>query len=996
LNSADGGAEVLQPCVYELQVKVGSGAWITIKAESVSAVTSATTTYSCSSTDSVDFRVALTDSSFVPAGTFIQGSYSQVSGLVGGIAVSDDGVRRIVGKTTSAYEREDAFRVTGDSPYTVRITRLTPDSTSNYLQNATTFQAVSVVTEEKFRYPGSVLAGISVDATQFSSVPTRAYDCKMLRIKVPNNYNPLTREYVGFWDGGFKVAWSDNPAWCFYDLLTNKRYGLGERIPESFVDKASLYQIGQYCDEYVPDGQGGYEPRFTCNVYINNQAEAYRIISDMATVFRGITYWATGNIVPVQDSPKDPVYAFNNTNVVDGMFTYQSSDVNTRYNAVSVTYNDPSNFYRQGVEYVADDDVIAETGYINHTSVVAFGCTSKSMARRVGKWLLYTNSYETDAVTFSAGIEGIIPKPGDVIKISDSLRATERRGGRVKEFLLEYYEQVDEENFMLTGSLITLDAEMTFVSGMTYTFTALDVDGKLVETTFSTSGTTNQVIVPVLPKELAKDSIFIIADNNIAPELFRVTGVTEAESAKYEISAVSYNPSKYAKIERDERLTFNTLPSNYVGTVTDVVATEILYSDGVSVKSKVRVDWKTPNKAVTYDVYVVAPDGSRFESLRQKATSYEVVDTLVGDYVFTVWANDVLGHQSQGYTETISILGKTANPTNVTGLAVKALNGGGLVVWDSHPDLDVTVGGSIIIKYTDKVESVSWEDGVVVATAPGNATQVVVPLMQGTYTAKAIDEGGRYSVGFASANSAYTDVLNTNAMATLTEHPLFSGTKTNLTVASGTLRLLPVDDTALAGTYLFSDVIDLTDTYTVRAFGNVKGYAAVQNDTINSRLDPINTWTRFNGEIINSGSLKLLVSATTDDPYSSGAVWGEWSEFVVSDYTARGFRFKVEMAVTSAQHAMYVTELAVSLDAVDRVAGGENVSIPSYGQSIAFDGAFSVTPAIAINIDNMVTGDYHRITNKSASGFTVKIYNSAGVAKAGQIDWVAKGYGRKA
>jgi len=428
------------------------------------------------------------------------------------------GVETLTGKTNSEYERQVSFRISGTYPWIVRVTRQTVDSTSNYLQNKTYLASVTTVLEEKLRYPGSVLVGGVYDAEQFSSVPSRSFLCKCLKVKVPVNYDPLTRIYSGPWDGSFKIAWTDNPAWCFYDLLTNTRYGLGNRIPESYVDKAELYAIGQYCDELVPTYGDATEPRFTCNIVLQTKEEAYNVINDFASIFRGMSYWASGSITPIQDRPQDVAYAFNNTNVVDGMFTYVSSSLATRYNTVYVTWNNPANFYKREVEYVEDAELINNLGYVNSTAVVAFGCASRGMANRVGKWLIYTNNYQTDIVSFTTGAEGAIPRPGDVIKISDTLRSLDRRGGRLVASTL--YDA-------------TLDKEMEFSIGTTYTLSSINEEGLLVETTFMASGTTSSItFITALASTLAKDAVYIIADNNIEPQQFKVVSVEDKGGGK--------------------------------------------------------------------------------------------------------------------------------------------------------------------------------------------------------------------------------------------------------------------------------------------------------------------------------------------------------------------------------------------------------------------------------------------------------------------------------
>ena len=990
------------PCQYTFQYSVnGGGYWITMSRDVVYFNKTVPFQIETAQIDSVLFRVLVEDvPTFSHNGTVLQPCSSQIVNLYGGNPSGQSGVQTISGKTTSVYEKEHAFRVTGDAPFTVRCTRITPDSTSSLLENKTIFQAVSVVTEEKFVYPGSALVGISFDATQFNSIPSRSYLCKMRRVKVPTNYDPITREYNGFWNGSFKIAWTDNPAWCFYDLITDPRSGLGDRIPESYVDAAALYEIAQYCDEWVPDGVGGFEPRYTCNILLQTREEAYKVVSDMASIFRGISYWAGGSIIPVQDSPKQKRYAFTNTNVIDGTFTYQGSSLNSRFNAVSVTWNDPANYYKQSVEYVQDEDAILSMGFLNHTTLTAIGCTSKSMARRVGKWLLYTNNYETEAVTFSTGMEGVIPFPGDIISISDNLKSNERMGGRVVNY---------------TPGSLTMDAPLELSSDVNYSVVCVDADGNLLEASFVGTGATTATLPITFSASPVKDSIFVISSLSTAPEsLFRVLSVVEKDKFVYEISAATYYEGKYDAIELDERLTIPSQVVEFLKPVQDIVVTETAYSDGVSVKSKARFEWTNPAKAAYYDILLVYPDDT-VVPYTQKQNYLELLDPPLGDYVITVTAKDVLGNKAVPRREEITLVGLAYPPAPVENLAIKAINSIGYATWNSHSDLDVRVGGSIVIKYTTKLVGASWEDGIVVAQCTGGQTQVNVPIFTGTYMAKAVDTSGVYSIVTAFADSRFAEAQATNVMATLLEHPTFSGVKTNLSVQSNTLVLsgaVTVDDVldwdsqlsvdnltysqynGKTGTYVFHDVIDLTGVYNVRVYGTVGGFASILGDTINSRLTPVNTWERFNGGSVSDASMRLQISLTDDDPYGVSPVWGEWADFILGDYVARGFRFRLVMNVTSTDHLLYCNELSVSVDAVDRTTGVDNVSVGTGGFSVSFDGAFATTPAIAISIDNMQDGDYYAITNRSPAGFTAQILNN-GNPVARQIDWIATGYGRK-
>lgn len=336
----------------------------------------------------------------------------------------------INGKTNSKYQMQYDVPLTGDPPWDIRVTRITADNTSTTLSNDLYWDTYDTVINASLSYPNSAIIATSIDSSQFNTIPTRAYHLKLLRIQVPTNYDPVARTYSGTWDGTFKIAWSNNPAWCYYDLLTNSRYGLGRYIPANSVDKWALYTIGRYCDELVDDGKGGTEPRFTCNVYLQTLQEAYTLLQQMTSVFRGMAFWAGGAITTVQDSPSDPIYQYTAANVIDGKFSYAGASSKARHTVALVTWNNPNNFYAQDVQYVEDKDGIAKYGVIS-TQVVAIGCTSQGQAERVGRWLLYSERLESEVVTFSTGLEGAVGRPGHVVQVMDPLRAGKRFGGRL-------------------------------------------------------------------------------------------------------------------------------------------------------------------------------------------------------------------------------------------------------------------------------------------------------------------------------------------------------------------------------------------------------------------------------------------------------------------------------------------------------------------------------------------------------------------------------------
>jgi hypothetical protein len=347
--------------------------------------------------------------------------------------------------------------------FEVKIIRLTADSINRDRSDQTTVDSLIEYYEDNFGYPSSAIISCKFDAEYFSQIPTRTFEVDLLKVKVPSNYNPILKTYAGDWDGTFAAEkkWTDNPAWCFYDVLTSKRYGLGDQIDKNLIDKWSLYSIAQYCDEMIADGEGGYEPRFTCNVYFNERLDAYTMLQDFASIFRGMTYYAGGSVRTFQDRPSDPIYTFTNANVAGGEFAYQSTSRKSRFNTAVVRYNDRFNDYLPAIEVVEDIDGVRRNGVIRK-EITAVGVTKKSQAARIGNWILLTDNLETESIGFSAGMEAAILEPGDVVRVSDNTKNNKRLGGRIKD--------------IVTGSAntkITLDSEIALSGDETYEFSLI-------------------------------------------------------------------------------------------------------------------------------------------------------------------------------------------------------------------------------------------------------------------------------------------------------------------------------------------------------------------------------------------------------------------------------------------------------------------------------------------------------------------------------------------
>ena len=541
------------------------------------------------------------------------------------------------GKTTSTYARSHRIDLpSGGAPWTVRVRRSTADSSTNYISDTTLVQAYTEIIDAKLRYPMSALAAIKIDASQFSSIPTRAYHLKGRIIRVPSNYDADRRTYTGTWDGTFKTAYSNNPAWVFYDILTNDRYGLGDVLGAGYIDKWSLYEIGQYCDESVPTGVGSTtEPRFTCNCYLQSAADATAVLSDLATVFRGIVYWGNGSAIAVADMPRDPSYTYTAANVIDGKFQYQGSARSTRYTVCYVSYNDPDDMYNTKVEAVEDADGIARYGIVA-TSITAFACSSRSQAHRLGLWALLTSQRETRSVTFSVGLDGAIATPGQIIRIADPAIAGKRIGGRLHAVNSTTQVVVDKNDGIAVGDTLIC----TLPSGKTESRTVSAVDGTAITvgTAFSAA-----------PEP---ESIWAVVNSDLQTQTFRVVSVTEGDGSTFDIAAIQNEQSKYAAVDYGSALSdtiITSIPESSVPAPSDLkITSNEVVEQGIS-STTVTLSWTKPEVTGGVGYYILEwkRDNSDWITVPQVAScSYDITSAYSGTYQFRIRATNAVGVKS--------------------------------------------------------------------------------------------------------------------------------------------------------------------------------------------------------------------------------------------------------------------------------------------------------------------------------------------------------------
>lgn len=580
----------------------------------------------------------------------------------------------ISGKYSSQYLQHHTFDNLPSVPFIVKVERTTDDSTTQRLQNNTIWSSYTEIIDTEFAYPNTALMGVKFDSEYFSNIPTRTYDLLGLKVKVPSNYDTRTRQYTGMWDGTFKVDWTDNPAWVLYDVVTNKRYGLGGRLGEFGADKWALYQVAQYCDQLVPDGFGGQEPRFTCNVWLTEQRSAYQVINDICSIFRAMPVWNGQQLTVVMDRPADPVWTYTNANVDENGFSYTFSARKSRHNAIQVEYVDKENSYEKAIEYVSDDESIRKNG-LNVKKITAFGCTSRGQAHRTALWLLQTEKLETKTVTFTVGAEGLMHIPGDIIKVADTHYAGTNIGGRV---------------LAVNGMTVTLDREIT-ISGNSY-LSYINANAKHQNIKIiSANGTEVTLDQPPLGLELY--GVWSLTTQQVTSQLFKALSVKEEDKGKYTIMALQHEPQKEAIVDNGAKF-------EPVGTT--VLTTPQISNIGVAVNAdgSVSVDSSVTggNGIVKYDIRIYKGGVLYDVRLGQPSPNLNIDSLENGDYSVLIQVKNENGQLLSEKTQTFTI----NKPPAPTGVRTTGGLGNITLEWDWVDDVTAT---EIFSSETDDIKT---------------------------------------------------------------------------------------------------------------------------------------------------------------------------------------------------------------------------------------------------------------------------------------------------
>ncbi|CAM6927333.1 Host specificity protein [Citrobacter freundii] len=576
----------------------------------------------------------------------------------------------VTGKTTSGYERSHRIDLPqAGSTWTIRLRKITADANSAKIGDTMTLQSFTEVIDAKLRYPNTALLYIEFDSSQFNgSIPQISCEPRGRVIRVPDNYDPDTRTYSGTWQGAFKWAWTDNPAWIFYDLVITDRFGLGNRLSAANIDKWTLYQVSQYCDQPVPDGKGGSgtEPRYTCNVYVQDRNDAYTVLRDFAAIFRGMTYWGGDQIVALADMPRDVDYAYTRANVIDGRFTYSSSTTKTRYTTALVSWSDPGNAYADAMEPVFEQPLVARYGF-NQLEMTAIGCTRQSEANRKGRWGILTNNKDR-VVSFDVGLDGNIPQPGYIIAVADELLSGKVMGGRISAVNGRVI-KLDRVADAVAGDRLILNLP----SGASQSRTIQAVNGESVTVTTAYSETPQT------------EAVWVVESDELYAQQYRVVSVSDNDDGTFSITGAWHDPDKYARIDTgaiiDQRPVSVIPPGNQSPPANIVISSFSVVQQNISVET-MRVSWDQAQNAIAYEAQWRRNDGNWVNVPRSSTTSFDVPGIYAGRYLVRVRAINAAEISSGwGYSEEKTLTGKVGNPPKPVGFATTPINWGIRLNW---------------------------------------------------------------------------------------------------------------------------------------------------------------------------------------------------------------------------------------------------------------------------------------------------------------------------
>tara|TARA_R100000654_G_scaffold32424_1_gene57432 strand:- start:1282 stop:4641 length:3360 start_codon:yes stop_codon:yes gene_type:complete len=918
----------------------------------------------------------------------------------------------VSGRTGDAYARDHRINITGDFPVDVRVVRVTADSTEENRVNAFQFTSFQEVIDNSSTYPNSAYVALRLDSKQFNSIPSRKYRIRGVKVRIPGtgasgSGTPTVDNATGriVYPSGYifngvmgAAVYTNCPAMCLLDLLTNTRYGLGNHITDSNLDLFSFVAASKFANEEVDDGTGSgvKEARFSCNVNIQSPKEAFAAINELAGVMRCMPIWSAGGIKISQDKPTTASYLFNLGNVGEGGFNYSGSSLKTRHSVISVSYFNMDS-KEVDFEVIEDATAISKFGTIVK-QVKAFACTSRNQAARLGRAILFAEQNESETITFTTSIDsGIVVRPGSVVEINDPVRAGVRRGGRV---------------VSATTTAITIDAESeTTLPSLTDnpTISIVLSDGTIESKTISSITGAILTVNSAFSSAPNSNAPYVISSTTLQTQLFRVIQVEEQDDINYVITALTYVEGKYAFIENGVALPARNIsllntpvlsPSNLTVEEKTVVINNIA-------RSKLIIDWQ-PVQGVTQYLVNYKFENNNYVSQIVFSSDFELLDTKKGIYTIEVFSYNLsLQLSVNPTTTTFTAIGKTALPENVSGLSIEPINEQFVrLKFNKATAIDVLHGGRVYVRHTNRTgNAASFESAQdVIEAVAGNSTEVVCAALPGTYLLKFQDDGGRFSSSATDVALSVVDILESIIVKTDredTDGTPYNGAKSNVVFDGSLGGLKLIDPTSNAsGTYDFVDTLDLGGTFSLVLKRHFQGAGFYTGDQFDNRTENIDTWTDFDGSLAQDVNAKIAVRTSTD--MSS---YSDFNDFANGTFKGRGFQFRITLKTTDTaqninlQQAGYTATLPSRTEQSSVIASGAGAKVvtftsPFFVGTSGLGNLNNFLPSVNISPQNMATGDFFELSNISGTGFTVHFKNSSNASIDRNFTYSAVGFGK--
>lgn len=971
--------------------------------------------------------------------------------------------RRVTGVSTTSYQfKTPRINLTGTGPWNIKVIkedlgedsfevkytsfRDTPQNVSVANDRGNQLLWTSLIEEQYIRtgYPFCAVAGLSVSTRQFDSLPSRAYLIRGRRVMIPSNATVRpdgSLQLDGAFDGSLRgPVWTTCPVCCFYDMLTNGRYGAGDFVTAANLSWVDLYPLVRYANQLITNPDGTTEPRFACNVVIGDQAEAYNVLQDLASVFRGLLYWSADVIQAAADhgnldgTALSPVHLYNNSNVIDGVFEYSGSSLKTRSTSVRVRYNDPENFYKSNYVVVEDSALITKYGY-QVKEIVAFGCTSKWQAQRVGRWVLKTEELDGETVTFTTGLQGAVVLPGQIFAVADQLRQGQRISGRISS---------------AAGTAVVIDQPAALPGGSGHQLTCLLPNGTLeTRTITSISGTTINILSP-FSSDPQPQALYSITSSAIAQQKFRCISIADNGEGQFSITGLVHNDSLYAAVDTGINLVFESItvyddiPPKPEGLT--LSARQI--SQGANIFNRVTASWtrRTSGNTFSYEIrYQIG--GGNYATAETKNSEF-YIDAVPPNTSITFEVRALgqapLKKRSPWVTQTFTTPENnsgsvTVLPPDPTNVRIEAYGNDQVMLrWDV-PVAFNNYELIAIIRHSSKTDGTGeWFDSTLMSeSVTATTAQAILPLVEGEYLLKFQDKSGERS---ANARSAIIDLPNpiprfdiTTVREELSNFPgqydgCFYSDEYDGLVIDGTetiddkIELVDTWDNfdfigtrGLAGTYYFQNILDLGGNYSVVFSRILTSRGLYPADAIDSRTALIDRWSDFDGDIPDDTSAeiyfrtsaqptsdevflledgdKLLLETGDNFELESDINFGEWVPMRAGRYTGRQFQFKVDLTSAVSDQTPIVDELGYVMQLESRTERSATISSGTTAKVVTYTNAFYETPALGITAFNLGTGDYYEVTSPTRTGFTVIFRDSGGNIVDRDFQYQAAGYG---